>query len=140
MPWRARLKLLFSRPDTREVGRFLTESVEPALREVATELRQYTRAAEVEAGEGKVRLVVNHDDKPDFIYGVECRTSAESHLPTADEDDDGGEHARAQVFLSGGGQHYDVYGYSRTQIIRDVLRQYDTHLQWLYHMAPGKAG
>ncbi len=40
-------------------------------------------------------------------------------------------YGRLEVFLSSGGQGYDVLGYSTTQLIDDVLDQYERHLEFL---------
>ena len=39
---------------------------------------------------------------------------------------------RAEVFLISGGQEYDVYGYTKEQILADALTQYERHIQFLH--------
>ena len=41
------------------------------------------------------------------------------------------QYARLEVHTAGGGQDYDVMGYSTTQIIHDCLNQYEGHLEFL---------
>ena len=41
------------------------------------------------------------------------------------------EYARLEVHTEGGGQDYDVMGYSRAQVIHDCLDQYERHLEFL---------
>ena len=38
---------------------------------------------------------------------------------------------RLEVHLRDGGQGYDVMGYTHTQLIDDVLDQYERHLEFL---------
>ena len=44
-------------------------------------------------------------------------------------------YARLEVHLREGGQGYDVMGYTHTQLIDDVLDQYERHLQFLHLQA-----
>ncbi len=39
---------------------------------------------------------------------------------------------RAEVYLSEGSQNYDLVGYSKEQIINDILDQYERHMQFLH--------
>ena len=65
-----------------------------------------------------------------FVYRVQVH---ESPVPTyggrmiGDRD----RYARLEVHTVGGGQDYDVMGYSRTQVIHDCLDHYEGHLEFL---------
>lgn len=39
---------------------------------------------------------------------------------------------RAEVFLKEGGQDYDVFGWSETTLINDIVEQYRRHMQFLH--------
>lgn len=39
---------------------------------------------------------------------------------------------RAEVFLRNGGQNYDVYGYTKDQIVADAVTQYEKHIHFLH--------
>ncbi|MNV94388.1 High-affinity choline transport protein [compost metagenome] len=39
---------------------------------------------------------------------------------------------RAEVHLSEGSQDYDLMGYTKEQIINDILDQYERHMQFLH--------
>ena len=39
---------------------------------------------------------------------------------------------RAEVHLSEGSQNYDLVGYTKEQIINDILDQYERHMQFLH--------
>jgi len=41
-------------------------------------------------------------------------------------------HCRAELDLLEGSQHYDLYGYSRDQLVSDLLSQYRKHLHYLH--------
>ena len=40
--------------------------------------------------------------------------------------------ARAEVHLQEGGQDYDVMGWSRDEVIDDILDQYERHMHFLH--------
>lgn len=135
MPWRERLKTLTAHPKPEDMTRFLNETVQPALEQVAEEIRENGGDARVRSAEGRVRLNVDHDVAEDFLYAVRAKTYAEPHFafPHMEEAKDRRDRfMRAEVHLVEGGQHYSVYGYTREQLIQDVLRQYNRHLQWMH--------
>ena len=59
------------------------------------------------------------DDLPIPVYSG-------SLMPRADD-----YYSRLEVYLSRGGQDYDVMDYTQSQIIDDVLDQYERHLEFL---------
>lgn len=48
-------------------------------------------------------------------------------------------YCRLEVHLREGGQGYDVMGYTHTQLIDDVLDQYERHMEFLHLQAPTTA-
>ena len=145
LPWRSRLRMMFSRPTGREVDAYIDKTVLPALNEVAEELRGYGYEVEIEHEAGGAQMRVRDEEKPEFMFRVERRIYDEPYFstPAGDENDGDGtgkpgpddEYARAEVILTDGGQHYCVFGFSKVQVIREVLRNFERHLQWLYHIA-----
>ena len=142
VPWKARLRMMFSRPTGREVDVYIEETVVPALESVAGELRNYGYEVDLDQEKGRASMRVKDEDRPEFFFQVERRLYDEPYFATPDEETTEGEadgeeekFARAEVVLTDGGQHYCVYGYSKVQIIREVLRNFERHLQWLYHIA-----
>ena len=77
-------------------------------------------AAELRAGVG---------EQP-FVYRVQrCAAALPSYggrVPRG-----GDRYYRLEVHLRDGGQGYDVMGYTRAQLIDDVLDQYERHLEFL---------
>lgn len=132
--WKARVNRLLESSDPDSVRRYLAHVGRPALEAVATEL--------AERGVAATTTSVGDPDRPDvvelctdttphpFVYGthVECVPA-----PTY-----GARMRRADaltgilhVHVAAGGQGYDVMGYSRGQLIHDVLDQYEDHLEFL---------
>ncbi|MEQ8403838.1 MAG: BCCT family transporter [Oceanicaulis sp.] len=133
VPWRVKLKLMFSRPDEAEVRTWMSETARPALSDVCPEMEKQGLSATVVEEDGKLWLTVDHGDQPEFIYGLELKFYQGDGYQGTEADDEVG-YARAEVFLREGGQHYDIFGYTKAQLIRDLLRQYERHRQWIHHM------
>ena len=89
----------------------------------------------VEQGEdGRVWLEVGHGEEMDFFYSVRPTPYAPPTFMLEDprrrrRDDD--TFYRAEVHLREGGQDYDVMGWTKVQLIHDVLDQYERHRQFL---------
>ncbi|WP_280564496.1 choline BCCT transporter BetT [Chromohalobacter sp. 48-RD10] len=134
--WQDRLQTLVSSPRQQQVFTFLNESVEPAMREVAGEFEKQSLDVTVTQEEDRCYLRVNHGDESDFIYGVRARAYATpsftmNSLRHNTQSNKRG-HYRAEVFLREGGQQYNVVGYNRSQLIGDILDQYEKHLHFLH--------
>ncbi len=137
VPWKERLRLMFATPTGKGVADWIEQTVVPALREVGEAIGEHGATIEVEHRRGRAELKVHHGDDPDFLYAVERRRYDGPHFSFPEEGDHDREefeteYARAEVALSEGGQQYDIYGYTRNAVIRDVVRQYERHLQWLH--------
>lgn len=135
--WKARLSRAVSFADVETATTCLDAVVRPALIEVADELevqRVPTRVTHA-AGGGEddglpwVELRTVGGDDP-FVYRVQVE---ESPVPTygSRRIGDRDQYARLEVHTVGGGQDYDVMGYSTTQVIHDCLGHYEGHLESL---------
>jgi len=133
--WKNRLHAMMHQPRRREVVRYIEEVVKPALSEVAEELRKQNLAAEVGEGEDdRVWVEVLHGDEIDFFYSVHPRAYEPPTFVMRDTRDQRLEklkYYRAEVHLKEGGQDYDVMGWSRDDVIHDVLEQYERHMHFL---------
>lgn len=87
----------------------------------------------------RVYLEVIKGEAIDFVYEIRLVT-----YDTPDYGLDGTHHSseqpapqygRAEVFLRRGGQSYDIYGYDKQSIIRDLLDQFEKYLHFL-HVSP----
>ncbi len=138
-PGEARLARAVNFVSVEAATSYLQEVVRPALTEVADELRERGLPAEVADG------VATDDDEDAGLPWVELRSVAdddrfvyrvqvsESPVPTYGGRMIGNrdEYARLEVHTVGGGQDYDVMGYSAEQVIHDCLDQYERHLEFL---------
>lgn len=134
--WQRRLRTLVSFPCQAEAKAFLAGAAQSAIDSVAEELRKRGLDARRESDEERqrVRLVVAHGAETDFLYEVRPRAF---NLPsfalldnpaTAEEQ----HYYRAEVHLLEGGQDYDLMGWSRDDVIGDILDQYEKHMHYLH--------
>ncbi|MDN5803798.1 MAG: BCCT family transporter, partial [Microlunatus sp.] len=130
--WRVRLARATNFVTREAATDYLHRVVEPALQEVAEELCDREVATSVTAmtdQETFVELRTTDTENP-FLYRVQVKISP---VPTyggrmiGDRDT----YARLEVHLVGGGQDYDVMGYTANQVIHDCLDQYERHLEFL---------
>lgn len=136
--WQNRLGNLLQYPSVRGVEDFQNVVVLPALKSFSEELKQQGLSAEVTTHDEKTeaRLEVKHGEEVDFVYSV---ITGEIELPNqallgdgTDVSDEAQTYYRAEVHLREGGQDYDVMGWTRDQLIEDVLSQYERHLHFLH--------
>lgn len=137
--WRRRLDALVSSPNEKQLERFFGETAKPAFEEVARQFEARGLSTQVRASDHQARLEVDHGAEIDFVYGLRTRKLASpafaiSGLPSDSKQKAAAAagHYRAEVYLREGGQRYNVATYTRTQLIADVLDQYENHLHFLY--------
>lgn len=109
--------------------------VRPACEQVADELRKQGYEVEVEErGDGRVSLALDHAGEGRFLYEVRPRAFASPSFVVQDSDEgnDARKYFRAEVHLREGGQDYDIMGWSREDVIGDILDQYERHLHYLH--------
>jgi choline/glycine/proline betaine transport protein len=68
----------------------------------------------------------------EFQYGLRLRRYEMPSYSYMDRDTPDEPFFRAEVFLETGGQDYDVLGFTRDELMQDVLQQYDRHFQFLH--------
>ncbi|MGB3683928.1 MAG: hypothetical protein WA990_15740, partial [Rubrobacteraceae bacterium] len=92
---------------------------------------------ETEVQEGKseanhhyVELVADVDDESPFQYRIEPQ---EARMPVYGDSSmrEGDYYYRLGVHLLEGGQGYDVMGFTHSQLIDDVLDQYEQHVEFV---------
>jgi len=136
--WRMRLKMLAHNPLKVEVVGFIEQKVLPAFEDVAGELRKQDLPVEVTRGEdGRAWLRVGHGEEMDFFYSVRPQPYEPPTFALQDPRrrvSEGTRYYRAEVYLREGGQDYDAMGWSKVQLIHDVLDQYERHRQFLDHV------
>ncbi len=135
LTWQQRLRRSMSFPDQEKASEFLSEVALPALTEVGEELREHGIEAEVrdgtdDSGLPYVELVADLGEEAPFQYRVEPR---EARMPVYGDRSlrDTDMYYRLDVHLREGGQGYDVMGYTHSQLIDDVLDQYEQHVEFM---------
>jgi choline/glycine/proline betaine transport protein len=137
--WRRWLANIVHQPRRGRIEAFLHNTVLGAMQDVAQEvskLGQLEADARLEGREAT--LTIHHGVERAFLYAVKPRAFDASEeyafsqglAEVNDEADD--QYYRAEVFLSEGSQNYNVFGYTREQIIGDILSQYQKHVQFLH--------
>ena len=133
--WRHRLRRALSFPDRSAAARFLTETVQPALDNVAEEMRHRgvhaeSRRENDDAGNPCAELVADSGEQNPFRYQLRPHRVPMpvygKRVPHASD-----VYYRLEVHLVDGGQGYDVMDYTQDQLIDDVLDQYEAHLEFL---------
>ena len=73
-----------------------------------------------------------HGDEDDFIYEVNLIKAERPNFTLNTSTKHAEFYYRAEVFLSDGSQEYDLVGYTKEQVLVDILHQYERHLQYLH--------
>lgn len=136
--WKQRMARLAVFPGEKATRRFLDERVEPALASVAGELadtdmpatvtRLHEPGAEIESVELAVQLGVGND----FRYRVTPISAPRPSFVASRSGKSNDRYYRCEVCLHEGSEGYHINGYTREQIIGDVLDQYEMHLSYLH--------
>jgi len=131
--WQRRLRGLAMFPRRSHVVRFIGEVAKPACLAVAEEWRKQGYVCGVEdRDDGGVRLYIGPADQPEFVYQVRPHAYAMPSFVMGSEPGEERKYFRAQVHLREGGQDHDVMGWSREDVIGDILDQYERHMHFLH--------
>ena len=131
--WQRRLRNMAMFPRRSHVVRFISEVAEPACLSVAEEWRRQGYSCSVEDGEdGRVRLTVGPADNPEYLYEVRPQAYAMPSFVMGDTQSEERKYFRAEVHLREGGQDHDVMGWSKEDVIGDILDQYERHMHYLH--------
>ncbi len=128
--WRQRITQAVHFPARDEVYRFMDSEVRPALDAVAAQLREKGLNVETRFEPGDMQLTVDHGEQQVFTYQVVMKGYLTPSF--AAQRFRNQRYYRAEVHLYEGGQDYELVGYSRQQIINDIIDQYERHLQFLH--------
>ena len=140
--WHQRLARAVSFPSHQQVTRFLLEVGKPALQEIRAVLTGKGFTVEIKEGVGEDEHLALHVDlggEQNFVYEIwplKCVMPAFSIRTTRAN----AHYYRVEVHLSDGGQGYDLAGYSKDQVIADILDQYERHMFFLHTQREGTAG
>jgi len=127
--WKGRLQSLVMHPQKDEVSVFLEDVVASALEELAEEMNSLGMSASSQKiNVDSIVLIAKKEEAEDFYYEISMRKYEVPEYAVAENK----MFYRAEVFLVNGGQGYDVYGYTKQQIIADALTQYEKHIHFLH--------
>jgi len=126
-----------------EAKKFMQYKVHPAMLGVAQELNKQgietkvVRNDEDDNQGDHLSFEVMHGEEVDFVYQVYLVEAIKpvfaleqsTNIASLHEQD---KYYRAEVYLSEGSQEYDLLGYTKEQIIADILNQYERHMQFLH--------
>ena len=127
--WKDRLDALVTHPQFAEVKSFLKETIRPALYELKEEMTKKGLEVQLnEKSDKSISLIVENGEAEDFRYEVQMRTfEVPDYSPENRKS-----YVRAEVFLRNGGQDYDIFGYSKEQVVADAVTQYEKHYHFLH--------
>jgi len=128
--WRQRITQAVHFPVRDEVYRFMDTDVKPAIEAVAAQLLEQGLDVQTKFEPGEMELTVDHGEQQVFTYQVIMRGYLTPSF--AAQRFRNQRYYRAEVHLYEGGQDYELFGYSRQQIINDIIDQYERHLQFLH--------
>jgi choline/glycine/proline betaine transport protein len=126
LSWQQRLASITGFYDKPKIDSFLNDTARPALDAVAAQMLENGLLPELAAREGQLDLHVPHGDSGVFRYTIRARSFRSPSFAWAETNDQAPEsrHYRAMAFSSEGDQQHDVTGYSRDQLINDLLNRY----------------
>ncbi|WP_296268478.1 BCCT family transporter [Pseudomonas sp. UBA6562] len=130
--WQRRLRTLAMFPRRSHVLRFISDVGLPACQSVAEEWRRQGYECVVEQGEeGDVTLKVGPSEDT-FVYQIRPQAYAMPSFVSSEADGEERKYFRAEVHLREGGQDHDVMGWSKDEVIGDILDHYERHLHFLH--------
>jgi len=135
--WRQRLSQAVHFPSRDEVYRVMDTLVRPAIADVSAVFveKGLSVVTQEDPSADSVMLEIGHGEERPFIYQVLMRgyfTPSFARGGIGTRDLRNRRYYRAEVHLSEGSQDYDLVGYSKEQVINDILDQYERHLQFLH--------
>jgi len=139
--WRERLDRALDTSNRAGAAATIEHSIRPALRQFAEELESRGQSATVteEEVEGEplpqLTLQADFDDAHSFVYQVRAHRLRTPSFLQVDDD----YYVRLDVYLTEGGLDKDLNGYTRGQVLGDVLFEYERHLHFLALAGEGGA-
>ena len=126
LSWQQRLASITNFYDRREIAAFLESTARPALDAVAAQMRESGFEPESTYTEDRLDLDVPHGDRGVFRYTIRARSFRSPSFAWAEQEepDPRRRHYRAMATSSEGDQAHDVTGYTREQLINDLLKRY----------------
>jgi len=126
LSWQQRLASITAFYGKPEITAFLGDTARPALEAVAAQFRESGLEPELADGESRIELVVPHGDRGQFRYTIRARSYRAPSFAWTEGDgrESASRHYRAMASGAEGEPQHDVTGYTRDQLINDLLKRY----------------
>ncbi|MDO4427480.1 MAG: choline BCCT transporter BetT [Moraxella sp.] len=135
--WQARLDRITAYPDKLTTKTMLDEVCLPALQTVADELAKKGLSMDITKTPDEatpelyqIRLEIAYEKELNFIYGIHPIAYPVPLRPIVPDAQD--EYYRLETLLFDGLQGNDLSGYSKEQVINDILDKYERHRAFLH--------
>ena len=128
--WQKRLRNVTIYPRRDNVVKFMGLVVMPAFEEVKAELEKQGLTVVINTEEDDdIRLEVDHGDNANFVYRVKAKHYLKPSFTLLDEESaqEDQKYFRAEVYLDDGSKDYDIMGYTKENIMNDIVDQYTSH-------------
>lgn len=142
--WRQRLRRRMNWATAEQAGKYIDEVATPAVEEVAAELRKLGADVTCQRGEHPeypipyIDLLVRFPHQDEFkyqAYPVAYNVpNYATNLSAVEEI-----FFKVEIFSATGSQGKDIYGYTKEQVIADVLDAYDAHMAYMAAIGNGGA-
>lgn len=125
LSWQQRLSSITSFYDKQDIATFLEATARPAFEAVTAQFRESGLAPDVLEGGGRVELNIPHGDHGQFRYTVRARSFRAPSFAWTDTEGRSADSRHYRAMATGAeGEQHDVTGYTREQLINDLLKRY----------------
>ena len=128
--WQKRLRNVNIYPRRDNVLKFMDHVVIPAFEDVKAELEKQGLDVVINTEEeGDILLEVDHGENANFVYRVKAKHYLKPSFTLLDEESaqEDQKYFRAEVYLDDGSKGYDIMGYTKENIMNDIVDQYTSH-------------
>ena len=125
--WQKRLGSIIHHFTSAEVASFLSDTARPALEAVSAQMEEGGFPCELTEEEDCLNFRIPHGERGEFSYVIRSKgflMPSFAWLETRKARDRQPRHFRAMAHSSEGDQPHDVTGYTREQLINDLLNRY----------------
>lgn len=136
LAWRRRLRRRMSFPTAAQTEKYVEEVAAPAIEEVAAELKglgldvSCHRGTHLDYPISYVDLVVTFPGQDEFKYeAYPVAGQVPNFVVNLNVDEN--QYFTLEIFSATGSRGHDILGYTREQVISDVLDAYDAHLEYM---------
>ena len=140
--WKDRLDKMLNQTQEKDILKFLKYTARPAMRELRQELIEVhnfnvdiiEHLTDKDDEDNFVEIIIKKESMRDFMYGIKSVSHEVSDQLINDEQLPHIQHSSTYLpmtYFFDGRMGYDVQYMSRTEIIADILKQYDRYLTLL---------